>query len=213
MYEFVSGKNAASWLKKHPGEIDLLFLDVEMKEPNGMETARYIRTFDEEILIVFVTGHKDYVFDGYEADALDYVLKPAEPERLKRILERVRRIMEKNREKTFIFKNMDGAYRLPFGLMASYRFIETGYVRPYIGAKLGAMYARNTTYVNSTGWYDNPWGFYVSPEIGLNIYPMPDKRFGFHVAGYYSYATNDSQLLIGTLDGQQSVGFRVGVTF
>lgn len=105
------------------------------------------------------------------------------------------------------------AYRLPFGLMASYRFIETGYVRPYIGAKLGAMYARNTTYVNSTGWYDNPWGFYVSPEIGLNIYPMPDKRFGFHVAGYYSYATNDSQLLIGTLDGQQSVGFRVGVTF
>ncbi len=115
VYEFVSGKNAASWLKKHPGEIDLLFLDVEMKEPNGMETARYIRTFDEEILIVFVTGHKDYVFDGYEADALDYVLKPAEPERLKRILERVRRIMEKNREKTFIFKNMDGAYRLPFG--------------------------------------------------------------------------------------------------
>ena len=127
VYEFVSGKNAASWLKKHPGEIDLLFLDVEMKEPNGMETARYIRTFDEEILIVFVTGHKDYVFNGYEADALDYVLKPAEPERLKRILERVRRIMEKNREKTFIFKNMDGAYRLPFGRILYFTATEERY--------------------------------------------------------------------------------------
>ncbi len=115
VYEFVSGKNAARWLKNHPGEIDLLFLDVEMKEPNGMETARYIRTFDEELFIVFVTGYKDYVFDGYETDALDYVLKPAEPERLKRILERVRGIMEKTREKNFVFKNMDGIYRLPFG--------------------------------------------------------------------------------------------------
>lgn len=36
VYEFVSGKNAVNWLKKHPGEIDLLFLDVEMKEPDGM---------------------------------------------------------------------------------------------------------------------------------------------------------------------------------
>lgn len=115
VYEFSSGKNAARWLKNHPGEIDLLFLDVEMKEPNGMETARYIRSFNEELLIVFVTGHKDYVFDGYETGALDYVLKPAEPERLKRILERTRGIMEKTREKNFVFKNTDGTYRLPFG--------------------------------------------------------------------------------------------------
>lgn len=39
VYEFSSGTNAASWLKKHPNEIDLLFLDVEMKGLNGMETA------------------------------------------------------------------------------------------------------------------------------------------------------------------------------
>lgn len=114
VYEFVSGKTAASWLKNHPGEIDLLFLDVEMKAPNGMETARMIRSFDEELLIVFVTGHRDYVFDGYEAGALDYVLKPAEPDKLKRIIERVRGILEKNRQKVFVFKNTDGTYRLPF---------------------------------------------------------------------------------------------------
>ena len=37
VYEFSSGETAVRWLKKHPGEIDLLFLDVEMKEMTGME--------------------------------------------------------------------------------------------------------------------------------------------------------------------------------
>ena len=75
VYEFSSGTNAASRLANHPGEIDLLFLDVEMKGLNGMETAEKIRTFDEQILIVFVTGYSDYVFDGYLVGALDYLMK------------------------------------------------------------------------------------------------------------------------------------------
>ena len=56
VYEFSAGTNAVSWLQKHPGEIDLLFLDVEMKGLNGMETAEKIREFDENLIIVFVTG-------------------------------------------------------------------------------------------------------------------------------------------------------------
>lgn len=55
IYEFSSGTGAASWLAKHPGEIDLLFLDMEMKGLNGMETAEKIRTFDTQLIIVFVT--------------------------------------------------------------------------------------------------------------------------------------------------------------
>ena len=105
------------------------------------------------------------------------------------------------------------AYQLPFGLSAAYRIKEDGYVRPYVGAKIGAMYAKNTTYVNSIGWYDNPWGFYVSPEVGVHIYPVPDKRFGFRIAAYYSYATNQSRLMLGTMDGQNNLGFRVGICF
>ena len=85
VYEFSSGTNAASWLANHPGEIDLLFLDVEMKGLNGMETAEKIRTFDEQILIVFVTGYSDYVFDGYLVGALDYLMKPVTEEKLRQL--------------------------------------------------------------------------------------------------------------------------------
>ena len=63
VYEF-SSVNAVSWLQKHPGEIDLLFLDVEMDGLNGMETAKKIRAFDKDLSLVFVTGYADYVFDG-----------------------------------------------------------------------------------------------------------------------------------------------------
>ena len=65
VYEFSTGESAVRWLKKHPGEIDLLFLDVEMNGANGMEAARQIREFDKGICLVFVTGYTDYVFAGY----------------------------------------------------------------------------------------------------------------------------------------------------
>lgn len=73
VYDFSSGKSAVNWLRSHPGEIDLLFLDVEMEGMNGMETAEQIREFEETLLIVFVTGYADYVFDGYRVGALDYL--------------------------------------------------------------------------------------------------------------------------------------------
>lgn len=111
VYEFSSGKSTVNWLKKHPGEIDLLFLDVEMEGLNGMETARQIREFDEGILLVFVTGYADYVFDGYSVGAMDYLMKPVEEEKLFSVLQRVREKMDKEEESFFILKNTEGTYR------------------------------------------------------------------------------------------------------
>ena len=78
---------------------------------------------------------------------------------------------------------------------------------------IGTMYAQNTTYLNTISLTDKPWGFYVSPEIGVNIYPFSQSRFGFHLAAYYSYATNKSELLTGCQDGNNNIGFRLGVCF
>ncbi len=68
-------KRAVSWLAKHPGEIDLFcFSTWEMDEMNGMEAATDIRKFNQDLMIVFVTGYTDYVFDGYKVGALDYII-------------------------------------------------------------------------------------------------------------------------------------------
>lgn len=111
VYEFSSGTNAASWLGRHPGEIDLLFLDVEMKGLNGMETAEKIRTFDEHLLIIFVTGYSDYVFDGYRVGALDYLMKPVHEEKLRKTMERVRAKMAQEEPLAFTLKTIDGTWR------------------------------------------------------------------------------------------------------
>ena len=112
VYEFSSGETAVRWLKKHPGEIDLLFLDVEMKEMTGMEAAERIREFDKTILLVFVTGYSEYVFDGYRTGALDYVMKPAGEERIRQIVSRAREAFYSRREKDFVFQNQEGTFRI-----------------------------------------------------------------------------------------------------
>ena len=111
VYEFSSGVNAVSWLEKHPGEIDLLFLDVEMSGLNGMETAERIRQFDENIILVFVTGYTDYVFDGYRTGAWDYIVKPAAAQKLRELLARVRRKLDSEWSQVFLLKNTDGTRR------------------------------------------------------------------------------------------------------
>ena len=105
------------------------------------------------------------------------------------------------------------AFQLPFGATAAYTFCTDSHVRPYVGAKLGAMFARDTTYFGTGGLYDTGWGFYASPEIGLKIYPNTQKNWGFHIAGFYSYATNRTETLTGNIDGQSNAGFRLGILF
>lgn len=53
--------------------IDLIFLDIQMPEVNGLEFARFI---DEDTRIIFTTAFSEYALDGYKVNALDYLLKP-----------------------------------------------------------------------------------------------------------------------------------------
>lgn len=112
VYEFSSGKTAVKWLRQHPGEIDLLFLDIEMKDYDGMAAARDIRTFDETILLVFVTGYSDYVFEGYKVAALDYMVKPVTSAQMQPLIERARSFIENDAESVYTFRNIEGTYRI-----------------------------------------------------------------------------------------------------
>lgn len=113
IYEFSNGRTCVNWLTAHPGEVDLLFLDVEMGKENGMDAAKKIRAANCSILIVFVTGYTDYVFEGYQVDALDYLVKPPSPESLKNVLFRAKKLLSPQSEKFFVLKNTEGIYRLP----------------------------------------------------------------------------------------------------
>lgn len=112
-FAFSSGEGVLRWLEKHPAELDVLFLDIEMGGMNGMETARRIRERDGRLALVFVTGYADYVFDGYAVNALDYVLKPCRDARLREVLHRALAQLHRLAPETFTVKNADGLFRVP----------------------------------------------------------------------------------------------------
>lgn len=69
---------------------DCLFLDIKMGKMDGMALAMDIRKRDKQIPIIFVTGDKDAVFDGYKVGAVRYLLKPISQEAVAEALECVK---------------------------------------------------------------------------------------------------------------------------
>lgn len=63
-------------------ETDILLLDIDMPEIDGLSLARRLRAEGERAQIIFVTGLSDYVLEGYDVDAVSYLIKPVEKERL-----------------------------------------------------------------------------------------------------------------------------------
>lgn len=112
-WEFSSGEGLLRYLEGHAGELDLVFLDMEMGELDGMETARRLRAADEGLQLVFVTGYADYVFDGYSVGALGYLLKPPRAEQLSAVLDRCMEALCREGDKAFVCRSGDTTYRIP----------------------------------------------------------------------------------------------------
>lgn len=98
-FEFSAGETLLHWYDHHTGELDVLFLDMELHELDGMETARRLRKADAGLQLVFVTGYSDHVFDGYSVGALGYLLKPPKQEQLQAVLERAQAALYRDLER------------------------------------------------------------------------------------------------------------------
>lgn len=103
-------------------------------------------------------------------------------------------------------------FQMPFGVAGRYTFDREGMLQPYVSLKVGPQYAKLKTTYNVFENSDNTWGFYISPEIGMNIFPWV-YRPGIHVAAYYSYATNKGSVMTYGVDGMSNFGLRLGIAF
>jgi DNA-binding LytR/AlgR family response regulator len=84
--EAKNGQEAIDAVHEH--RPDLVFLDIRMPEKNGLEAAREI---GEACHVVFITAYNEYAVEAFESGAVDYVLKPAERERLELTVARLKR--------------------------------------------------------------------------------------------------------------------------
>jgi DNA-binding LytR/AlgR family response regulator len=71
------------------GELEAIFLDVEMPGITGIELARALAGHRHAPAVVFVTAHAGYAVEAFAVEAFDYLLKPVDPERLARVVRRL----------------------------------------------------------------------------------------------------------------------------
>ena len=67
---------------------DILLLDIEMGAMDGVTMAKRVRQDNETVQIVFITGYSEYILEGYEVEALHYLMKPVSEEKLFTVLGR-----------------------------------------------------------------------------------------------------------------------------
>ena len=76
---------------------DLVFLDIEMPEIDGITLAHQLRAVSPEVPIIFLTSHLEYALEGYEVRALRYLTKPIDPQKLREVLSYVLRQQQEQR--------------------------------------------------------------------------------------------------------------------
>ena len=100
----VSSFSGGCALLERVGSFDVIFLDIQMEQPNGMETARLLRQRGDHSLLVFVTVLKELVFDAFQVEAYDYLLKPLNIVHFKRTMDRAIRALEQRRAKDIVIQ-------------------------------------------------------------------------------------------------------------
>lgn len=82
-----------------------LFVDIQMPGLNGMELAGRIRQENRQVDIVFVTGITDYIQQGYEVEALHYLIKPVDEEKIGYCMERIlAKYNEQKKQRAFLLE-------------------------------------------------------------------------------------------------------------
>ncbi len=79
---YSSGEAILAEIEDGTAVFDLILMDIHLGETNGFETAVRIRDFDPHVSIAFLTASRDYAVESYDVDAVAYLLKPLQEEKL-----------------------------------------------------------------------------------------------------------------------------------
>lgn len=101
--EFINSRHTA----------DLVFMDIHMPGINGMEAAEILRTYDTETPIVFVTNLAQYAVQGYQVDAVDFVVKPVEYGNFALRMDRAMRVVARNAARSLALPTENGLRVVP----------------------------------------------------------------------------------------------------
>ena len=111
MASFTDSINAINAIKTQ--KPDLIFLDIQMPNIDGMELAH---SLPEETRVIFTTAFKEYAFESYEVNALDFLLKPVRYNKFLAAVEKARKLYQQPsapqpQQQTTLFIRVEGEWR------------------------------------------------------------------------------------------------------
>lgn len=92
-------------------DFDILLLDIEMPEINGIEIAKQVRAENSAVQIIFVTGYYQYFSDGFDVSALHYLLKPIDGAKLYPVLDKAVDNLS-YRQRSVLISTPDGEHKV-----------------------------------------------------------------------------------------------------
>lgn len=104
--------NPSDFLNNYPSDCDLIFMDIELPLFNGVDVARQLREIDSVVTLVFITNMEQYAVNGYEVDAMDFVVKPINYYRFSSMLRKALRIIARRGEREIIVQSTGTITRL-----------------------------------------------------------------------------------------------------
>ncbi|WP_042276453.1 LytR/AlgR family response regulator transcription factor [[Clostridium] dakarense] len=110
IYEFESGEELINSINNE--NYDIIFSDIEMKNLDGIETAKNIRIHNKKSVIIFVTAYPDFVFQGYEVKAFNYILKPYTSEKIGQVLDSALEELDYIKDKFYIVELKSGTKKI-----------------------------------------------------------------------------------------------------
>lgn len=132
LHTFNDAVSARIFLQKN--RVDILFVDINMPDINGIELVRSIK---EKPVIIFTTAHRNYAYEGFELDAIDYLLKPISRERFAKAVQKAEEYIrykkapkEEEQKELFVYSE----YKLVRVVLDDIEYIESleDYVRIHL---------------------------------------------------------------------------------
>jgi DNA-binding LytR/AlgR family response regulator len=104
--------NPNDFLNNYSRDYDLVLMDIEMPGLNGIETARELRRMDSRVVLMFITNMAQYAINGYEVEAVDFVIKPVSYADFVLKMQKATRYISRNKDKKLTLNSTEGVVNL-----------------------------------------------------------------------------------------------------